>query len=74
MAFKVGDKVVITRDYQSTGLVGLSAKVVAGEFEGLYGLQVDGWRGHDLGGVVRGDGWWMPGSHFKKSVSFKGNK
>lgn len=74
MAFKVGDKVVITRDYQATGLVGLSAKVVAGEFEGVYGLQVDGWLGHDLGGVVREGGWWMPVSHFKKSVSFKGNK
>ncbi len=74
MAFKIGDKVVVTKEYQSIGLVWLGAKVVTGEVDGSYGLQVDGWSGHNLGGIVEGGGWWVPTSHFKKAVSFKGNK
>lgn len=75
MVFKVGDKVVITKEYQSNGLVGLRAKIVtANGDDGAYGLQVDGWGGHTLGGLVQGGGWWVPANCFKKLATFKGNK
>lgn len=74
MGFKIGDKVVVTKNYLSYSLVGLSAEVVTAGVDGLHGLRISGWVGHNLGGLVVEGGWWMPASCFKKAKMFKGNK
>ena len=77
MAFKIGDKVVITKEYQGMNMVGAKAKVVSTRGVGRYGLDIDGWRGGHccdvLGGGTR-SGWWVSPECFEKASVFKGNK